>query len=136
MRRLSVVLALALLGLLGAAPAVQAAPSSVFTGEWIATDRGDASTEHLVVGPGPRPQILFTDEEATGGVCDGIDSKYFTSLLTGSNDGDTLNATFVVAKCGHVTVIRRDAFGAFPVSWTLLADGTLLDSFGDTWSRA
>jgi len=139
MRRLSLMLALALLGLLGAAPAVQAAPSSVFTGEWSAEDHVDLSTMHLIVGPGSRPQILWIDEVATS-ACAGQDVETFTSLLKGFVDGDTLNATFIVAKCGPVTIFTRA--NAFDESWVLddqgdtdPANDTLEDNFGDIWSR-
>lgn len=135
MKRASLLLALAMLWLLAAVPAVHAAPSTAFTGNWIATDGGDGSTEHLVVGPGDRPQILFIDEHATGGLCDGLASDYFTSLVRGSVDGDTLTGTFVVAKCGHVSVLLRPFVRDFVLDWTLQADGTLVDGFGDVWTR-
>lgn len=135
MKRVSRMLALAMLGLLTAAPAVQGAPSTAFSGNWIATDSGDGSTEHLVVGPGHRPQIRFIDEQATSGVCDGLASDYFTSLVRGSVDGDSLNGTFVLAKCGHVTVFVRPQVRDFALSWALQGDGTLVDAFGDVWTR-
>lgn len=135
MKRASLLLALSMLWLFAAAPAVQAAPATAFTGNWIATDGGDGSTEHLVVGPGDRPQILFIDEHATGGLCDGLASDYFTSLVRGSVDGDSLNGTFVLAKCGQVTVLQRPFVRDFALSWTLQSDGTLLDAFGDVWTR-
>jgi hypothetical protein len=135
MKRVFLMLALAMLGLLAAAPAVQAAPSTAFTGEWTATDSGDGSDMHLIVGPGPLPQILFIDEEATGGVCDGQASEYFTSVVRGSVDGNSLDGTFIFAKCGHVTVFMRPFVRDFALSWTLQNDGTLVDGFGDTWSR-
>ena len=135
MKRVSLMLALAVLGLLAAAPVVQAGSSTAFTGEWTATDHSDGSDMHLTVGPGSLPQILFIDEEATGGVCDGQGSEYFTSVVRGSVDGDSLNGTFVFAKCGHVTVFMRPFVRDFALSWTLQSDGTLLDGFGDTWTR-
>ena len=135
MKRVSLMVALAMLGLLAAAPAVQAAPSTAFTGEWIATDSGDGSTEHLVVGPGAHPQVLFIDQRATGGVCEEQASDYFTSLVRGSVDENELNGTFILAKCGSATVITRDVRGDFPLSWTLQTDGTLIDTFGDVWER-
>lgn len=141
MKRASLMLALAMLGLLAAAPAVQAAPSNVFTGEWEAIDVagdppvGDGSLMHLIVGPGPLPQVLFIDEEATGGVCDGLASQYFTSLVRGSIDGDSLNGTFILAKCGHVSVFQRPFVRDFALGWTLQSDGTLKDGFGVVWTR-
>ncbi len=141
MKRASLMLALAMLGLLAAAPAVQAAPSTAFTGEWAAidideNDVGDGSLMHLIVGPGARPQILFIDEKATGGVCGGQASEYFTSLVRGSVDGDVLSGTFIVAKCGHVTVLMRPFVRDFALSWTLVDHDTLMDGFGVIWTRA
>ncbi len=140
MKRLSIVLALAMLGVLATAPAAQAAPSTVFTGQWIATDHGDGSTEHLYVQGGDRPQIVYTDEIATS-ACAEQASATFTSILVGHVDGDTLNAGFVVAKCGNKTIFSRaDGFG---VTWEFDAgadaadpsDDTLVDNFGDTYFR-
>lgn len=107
MRRLLLVLALVALGLLAVAPAVQAAPSTAFTGEWIGQDPpepdGDGSTLHLQVYGGDRPRIVFIDEYASR-ACAGQDVTVFTSLLRGSVDGDMLSATFSVAKCGPRTL--------------------------------
>jgi nitrous oxide reductase accessory protein NosL len=134
MKRVSLMLALAMLALLAAAPAVQAAPSSVFSGEWKATD-GDGSKMHLTVGPGPNPQILYIDEHATGGICAGQDTDHFTGLVKGSVDGDTLSATFVVVKCGYVTVWLRPHARDYVVTWTLVDEDTLFDGVV-TWTRA
>jgi hypothetical protein len=125
---------------MGAVPTVQAAPSTVFSGEWTAIDHGDGSRMHLSVYGGTRPQIVFTDEVATT-TCEGRDSSFFTGLLTGYVDGDTLDAAFVVVKCGQKTIFTRAH--RFTVSWAFddganaadPSDDTLLDSFGDTWSR-
>lgn len=107
MKRLSLALALVALGLLAVAPAVQAAPSTAFTGDWIGQDPpepdGDGSTLHLHIYGGTRPQIVFIDEYASR-ACDGQDVTVFTSLLRGSVQGDTLSATFNVAKCGPRTL--------------------------------
>ena len=141
MKRLSLILALAMLGVLAVAPVAQAAPSTVFTGEWTATDRGDGSTEHLVIQGGTRVQIVYVDEVATS-VCADQASAAFTSLLTGVVDGDTLNAGFAVVKCGRTTIFTRAA--GFGVTWVFdpgddaadPSDDTLTDDFGDIWHRA
>ena len=134
MKRLSLLLSLAVLGLLVAVPAVQAAPSSVFTGEWTATDtNGDNSTLHLFVGPGPHPMIWYSDEVASQ-ACADFDNQYFTSKLTGTYDGSTLSGQFVVIKCGPVTTGRRD-HGDFRLTWWPIDGGMLEDNFGEIWHR-
>ena len=140
MKRVSLMLALAILGLLAAAPAVQAGPSSGFTGEWTAIDKdasgvGDGSLIHLIVGPGANPQILFVDEKATGGICRDQASDYFTSLVKGRVADDLLSGTFVVVKCGTATALIRPAAREFALEWTLLGNDTLVDGFGVTWTR-
>jgi len=50
MRRLSLVLALAVLSLLGAAQAVQAAAPSAFAGEWTAIDKATAASSPDGIG--------------------------------------------------------------------------------------
>ena len=50
MRRLSLVLALAVLSLLGAAQAVQAAAPSAFAGEWTAIDKTTAASSPDGIG--------------------------------------------------------------------------------------
>lgn len=141
MKRLSIMIALAMLVVLVTAPVVQAAPSTVFTGEWTSIDRGDGSTQHLFVKGGTRPQIVYIDEVATA-ACAGQDVATFTSLLIGFVDGATLNAGFAVAKCGSSTILTRA--DRFSNTWVFDAgtdagdpsDDTLLDEFGDTWHRA
>lgn len=109
MKRRSLLLVLGLVGLLGAAPAVQAGSSATaFTGEWIGQDPappyGDGSTVHLFVSDGARPRIVFIDEFGTICVDAGSPVTVFTGLLRGFVDGDTLYARFSVAKCGPVTL--------------------------------
>ena len=134
MRRLSPVLALALLGLLGAAPAVEAAKPSAFAGEWTAIDQGDGSTEHLYVSDGTSPRIVYTDEVATS-ACPPEGSLFFNARLLGSIDGDTLYGSFVVVKCGNKTNVTRPQVSGFLLTWTRQADGSLVDLFGDIWTR-
>jgi hypothetical protein len=126
MKRLYLLLALALLGLLVAAPAVQAAPPATpFTGAWTGLDPappdGDGSTLHVLIGLGTHPAIAFIDEFGT--ICVFADSPVtlFTSVLTGRVNGTTLDATFRVAKCGPVALL--DLFGS-PISWEYDDQGT------------
>lgn len=134
MRRLSLVLALALLGLLGVASAVQAAAPSSFAGEWTSIDSGDGSTQHLYVSDGISPRIVYTDEVATT-ACPPPGDPSFNSLLLGSIDGDTLYGSFIVAKCGSKIKFTRPQVLDFILVWTLQADGSLVDDFGDVWTR-
>lgn len=142
MRRISLILTVALLGLLVTAPAVQAAPSTAFTGEWIGQDPaspdGDGSTVHLYVYGGSRPQIVFIDEFGTICVNNGASTTVFASLLSGFVDGNTLYGRFNVAKCGSLTL----RFLTGEIAWWELSDAgdsdpsndTLWDGFV-TWSR-
>ena len=119
-------LALALLGLLVAAPSVQAAPPATpFTGAWIGQDPappdGDGSTLHLLIGLGTKPAIAFIDEFGTICVNVGSPVTLFTSALTGTVSGNTLDATFRVAKCGPVPLLFL--FGS-PISWEYDDQGT------------
>lgn len=142
MKRLSVAFSFALVGLLMLAPLVQAARSSTpFTGEWIGQDPcnpGDCSTVHLYVSAGDRPGIVFTDEYGTVCVINDAPSVFFTALLSGLVDGDTLWGRFNVAKCGSLTL--RFLTGEI-ASWVLdengnsdPSDDTLFDG-SVLWSR-
>lgn len=109
MKRLSIVVAALLLGLVVAVPTVQAAPeATAFTGEWVGQDPappdGDGSTVHLSISGGDHPRVVFTDEFGTVCVNAGSPVTYFASLLRGTVDGDALFAVFNVAKCGPVTI--------------------------------
>lgn len=134
MRRLSLVLALALLGLLGAAPAVRAAAPSAFAGEWTSIDQGDGSTQHLYVSDGTSPRIVYTDEVAST-ACPPEGSLFFDARLLGSIDGDTLYGSFVVVKCGNKINVTRPQANGFLLTWTRQDDGSLVDLFGDIWTR-
>jgi hypothetical protein len=133
-----------LLGMIVAAPAVQAAPPSTpFSGAWIGQDppppAGDGSTVHLIVEGGENARIVFTDE--FGSVClnEGAPVTFFWSFLTGKVDGDTLNARFKLAKCGtHVVgfLVGLPYSLAYDDNETLdPSDDTLLDSEGVLWHR-
>ena len=107
MKRLSLLLVLSMLGVLVAAPSVQAAESSPFAGAWTATDPvnpGDGSTLYLTISGGTTVNITFID--AYGTICTNADFGYdsptnwFSSRLTGSVSDDTLVASYVSARCG------------------------------------
>jgi hypothetical protein len=105
MKRLVTLLALGL-ALALAAPGVQAAPSSPFTGRWIGTDPappdGDGSTLHLAISGGASPRVTFTDLYGSICVNDGAPTAVFSSMLVGSVTGHHLDAAFVAARCGPV----------------------------------
>ncbi len=126
MKRLSLVLGAILLGLIVAAPVVQAAPAATgFTGEWIGQDPappdGDGSTVHLSISGGNHPRVEFTDEFATVCVNEGWPVTFFASMLRGLVDGDTLFTEFNVAKCGPMTL---KFLTGEPGIWTLDDQGT------------
>jgi hypothetical protein len=106
MKRVSLVLTLALVGLMVAAPATLAAPpTSPFAGTWYSHDPApDNSLLQLDISGGAKPQITFTDY--FGSVCVNLGSPVtvFTAFLTGVVDGNTLDATFVSARCGPVRI--------------------------------
>jgi hypothetical protein len=129
---------LAMLGLVLTAPAVQAAPpTSPFSGHWEATDPLDGSNLDAVIFGGSHPQILYTDDAATG-ACEDLSEQAFTSLLTGTVAGEDLNSTMRWARCGTVHLF----FTGLTISWTIDDQGdadpsndVLTNSFGETYSR-
>jgi hypothetical protein len=136
MRRLGIV-ALAGLAALVAAPVVQAAPSTGFTGSWVGIDPVDGSTQHLYIQGGASVQVLYVDEYGT--VCEliGAPTMVFTAVLTGRVSGNELDARFKAAGCGPAIVLNGSSFFA----WTFLYDpdtDTLWGAINDgptTWYR-
>lgn len=106
MKFLSLPLAI-VLGLVLVMPAFGA--TTAFTGEWVGSDPappdGDGSTVHLYITGGTQAKITFTDEFGT--VCVNAESPvtFFTSTAVGVVSGDTLDATFVSARCGPVPLM-------------------------------
>ncbi len=116
MRRVSLLILAALLGLLMVAPSVQAAPpTSPFTGHWEAVDPLDGSDLDVYFFGGSPTQILYTDAGAPF-TCGDPSNQFFTSFLTGKIDGDTLSSTMHWARCGTVqlTFLAR-----FEINWYL-----------------
>ena len=138
-RRASLLTVLALLGMLVTAPAVQAAPpTSPFSGHWEATDPLDGSNLDAFISGGSHPQVLYTDDVATG-ACEGLSEQAFTSFLTGTVAGDDLNSTMRWARCGTVHLF----FTGLTISWTIDDQGdavpsndVLTNSFSETYTRA
>jgi hypothetical protein len=140
MRRVISSLALLPILLLAIAPAALAArPSTGFTGSWEAIDPGDGSNLGAVVFGGTITQILYTDDDATSACADASDPA-FTSLLIGRVDGDEMQTTMAVAKCGteplpflhglQITWFLDDGGNANP------DDDVLTNSFGEEFTRA
>ena len=140
MKRVSL-LVVALLGLLVAAPAVQAAPpTSAFTGHWEAVDPFDGSNLEAIFfgGSSAGIQILYTDDGAPG-TCGDESNQFFTSFLTARIDGNELSSTMRWARCGTVNL----HFAGFEITWTLDDQGdadpsndVVTNSFGEIFSRA
>jgi len=132
MKRASLLIVVAALGLLVLAPVVQAAPpSSPFTGHWQGEDPGDGSTLDAYISGGDHVQIVYTDDEATV-ACEGASDQSFTSFATGTVDGDTLYSTMRWAKCGAAPL----NFNGFQIAWTINATGDVLtNEFGETYYR-
>jgi hypothetical protein len=139
MKRASLDTVVAMLGLLVAVPAVQAAPpASAFSGHWEGTDPIDGSNLDAFISSGNHAQILYTDDEATD-ACEGSSDQSFTSFLTATIDGDDLTGTMRWANCGTVHLF----FTGFTITWTLDDQGdsdpsndVLTNSFEETYSRA
>ena len=139
MKRASLGTVVALIGLLVAAPTVQAAPpTSPFSGHWEGPDPIDASNLDAFISGGSHAQILYTDDEATE-ACEGSSDQSFTSFLTATVDGNDLNSTMRWANCGTVHLF----FNGFTITWTLDDQGdsdpsndVLTNSFGETYLRA
>lgn len=110
MKRLSILLALAVLALLVAAPSVRAATETPFVGAWTGNDPappdGDGSTLYLTISGGTTVHLTFIDTFGT--ICsnpalpEDSPTDVFTSRLTGTVSGDTLSAMFTSARCGPV----------------------------------
>jgi hypothetical protein len=135
MKRISVISTLVLLGLLGTAPVVQAAPASTgFTGSWVGHDPlppdGDGSTLYLVVKGGTNARIDFQDNWGT--VCwdAGAVDLWFSSTLRGTVSGNTMTGVFRSAHCGH---LRLTWMKGTTHTWTLNTQGTSDPSDDTLW---
>jgi hypothetical protein len=108
------------------------ASDDVFRGTWTSIDIGDGSHQTLSIqGSGEQGHhsvFLFDD---SGTVCGGDPAQVTGS---GTVDGDTMNARFVVTCPGAG---RSPVIG--PISFTFTYDSatdTLTDGTGTVWSRA
>lgn len=106
MRRLPLLLAMALVILLTAAPVAQAAPPNPFIGAWTGNDPvdpdGDGSTVYMTISGGTTARIMFTDTFGTICVNDGSPTLVFSSTLVGTVSGNELEFVFTKARCGPV----------------------------------
>ena len=142
MKRLSLVFVLALLGLLVTAPAIQAAPpASPFAGTWFSHDPappdGDGSLLQLDISGGTKAQVVFTDY--FGSICVNFGSPVtvFTALIVGTVSGDTLEGTWVSARCGPVRFpfLKGESFFLeYSANGDGPGDDTLFDG-STTWTR-
>jgi hypothetical protein len=140
MKRASLVLTLALVGLVVAAPATLAAPpTSPFAGTWYSHDPApDNSLKQLDISGGAKPQITYTDYFGSVCVNSGSPVTVFTAFATGIVSGNTLDATFVSARCGPV---RIGGVKGETVSYEYSDNGTgapgddTLWDGTDTWAR-
>jgi hypothetical protein len=139
MRRVSLLTVVAFLGLLVAAPVVQAAPPiNAFTGHWEAIDPGDGSNLDAYFFGSKSVQILYTDDGAPI-TCGDPSNQFFTSLMIGKVDGSEVSSTIRWARCGTVNL----HFNGVEITWNLDDQGdadpsndVLTNSFGETFSRA
>ena len=139
MKRVYLLTVIALLGLLVAAPGVQAArPTTAFTGHWEAVDPLDGSNLDADFSGSNSAQIMYTDDGAPG-TCGDPSNQFFTSLMTGKIDGSEVSSTIRWAHCGTVNL----HFNGFEITWSLDDQGdadpsndVLTNSFGEIFSRA
>jgi hypothetical protein len=108
------------------------ASDDVFRGTWTSIDIGDGSHQTLSIqGSGEQGHhsvFLFDD---SGTVCGGDPAQVTGS---GTVDGDTMNARFVVTCPGAG---RSPVIGPIPFTFTYdSATDTLTDGTGTVWSRA
>ena len=137
MKRLGVVLSMALLGLAIAVPVVDAAPSTPFTGSWTSIDPTDDSTQHLYIMGGTNVQILYVDEFGT--VCEliGAPTTVATAVLAGRVTGNELDAWFRQGSCGPSRFIDASDFFVWSFTYDQNTD-TIYGSPNDgptTWYR-
>jgi hypothetical protein len=141
MKRLPLLLVLALLTILVAAPSVQAAKPSVFVGSWTSNDPappdGDGSTLYLTISAGTTVSVTFID--AYGTICTrselGYDAptNWFSSRLTGTVVGNDLFTEWVTARCGPL-VFPTGEWGPGP-TWTYDSGTNTLWDGSVTWHR-
>ena len=139
MKRVSLLTVVAFLGLVVAAPVVQAArPTSAFTGQWEAVDPLDGSNLDAQFFGSTSVQILYTDDGAPA-TCGDPSNQFFTSLMIGKVDGSEVSSTIRWARCGTVNL----HFNGVEITWNLDDQGdadssndVLINSFGEIFSRA
>jgi len=135
-KRVSLPTIVALLGVLMAASAVQAAPSAgQFAGNWAATDFDGSALHAYIFGSG---QIQWTDDEASS-ACEGLDDQSWESFLTGKVEGNDLNSTMKWSRCGSGPASAPAGFG---LTWYLDDQGdddpwndVLTNEFGEVYAR-
>lgn len=143
MTRVSIIVTLALLGLLVTAPVVQAAPpTTAFAGTWYAHDPappdGDGSLLQLDISGGTKAQVVFTDYFGSICVDFGSPITVFKAFIVGTVSGDTFEGTWVSAKCGPVRFPFLKG-GTLSLEYSdngtgTPGDDTLFDGF-TTWTR-
>ena len=139
MKRVSLLAVVAFLGLLVAAPVVQAArPTTAFTGHWEAVDPLDGSNLDAQFFGSNSAQIMYTDDGAPV-TCGDPSNQFFTSFMNGRVDGNEVQSTMRWAHCGTVNL----HFNGVEITWSLDDQGDadpsndlLTNSFGEIFSRA
>ena len=138
MRRVLGSLALLPILLMAIAPAALAArPTTGFTGTWVGVDPLDGSNLGADIIGATTTQIMYTDDDATS-ACEGASTATFTSFLTGKVDGNEMQTTMRMAKCGTQPL----PFHGLQITWWFdagptasAADDVLTNSFGEEYSR-
>ena len=137
MRKLGVVVTMALLFAMIAVPVSDAATKSPFAGSWSSIDPVDGSTQHLNIIGGTNVQMFYVDEYATTCAEIGASTNVFTGVLTGRVSGNELNGWFKSAGCGSRLVLRAADFFVWTFEYDPNTD-TLWGAINDgpaTWYR-
>jgi hypothetical protein len=123
-------IALVMLCLLVAAPAVQAAPKTSYAGAWTSIDL-DGSTQYMAISGGPDVHVTQVDLYGTICVRKGSPTTVFTASLTAIVTGATMVLTYNRARCGPVDV----GMVGFQETWTYDPVNDQIWTGWVTWAR-
>jgi hypothetical protein len=110
---------------------------SAFIGRWEGVDIGDQSRMTMQISIRNQVTIVFNDENATGGICNGKASSDFTDVMVGHLEGSEFVQDSATARCGS------DPVSLGPITFALVNwenddpnDDRLLDTTGQEFVRA
>ena len=131
MNRRARLITIPLLCLLVGAPPVLAGPVSPFTGAWTSVDV-DGSTQYLSISGGAAVHATLTDLSGTVCARAAAPTMVFNGQLTGTVACDSLDLTWVRARCGAASI---DFLIGFTGTWTYDPQHDTLSDGVVTWTR-